>query len=243
MSQVTDAMRQHHQELLDHLSAQVEILADRAYDADPNALATFLKNELLPHAAGEERALYPVVDRLIKAHGTATATMSVDHQFLGDYVRLIDELARAIGTADPAARPALLGRLARYALQVEAIFRLHLQKEEDVYLPLFEQYVTPDVQQQVLDAMHETAPESAAETIRSLDVRQIPPPRRHELIFETFENLAPGAAFVLVNDHDPKPLFYQFKAEREGQFSWDYAEQGPTTWRVCIGKVKGPALV
>ena len=39
-----------------------------------------------------------------------------------------------------------------------------------------------------------------------LDVRSEPPVRRHALIFETFDALAPGAGFGLANDHDPKPL-------------------------------------
>lgn len=72
---------------------------------------------------------------------------------------------------------------------------------------------------------------------RQLDVREIAPRERHELIFATFAALGPGEAFELINDHDPKPLYYQFKAERAGQFTWDYEEQGPTTWRVRIGKV------
>lgn len=42
----------------------------------------------------------------------------------------------------------------------------------------------------------------------TLDVRQLIPRERHELIFRTFENLSPAQAFVLVNDHDPKPLYY-----------------------------------
>ena len=69
-----------------------------------------------------------------------------------------------------------------------------------------------------------------------LDVRQIAPAKRHPLIFQSFEALAPGQAFILVNDHDPKPLYYQFKFEREGQFTWDYLESGPTDWRVRIGR-------
>jgi len=69
-----------------------------------------------------------------------------------------------------------------------------------------------------------------------LDVRTEPPARRHELIFDTYEQLDPGAGFVLVNDHDPKPLYYQFAAEHAGQFSWDYLEQGPKVWRVRIGR-------
>lgn len=69
-----------------------------------------------------------------------------------------------------------------------------------------------------------------------VDVRQVPPPQRHPLIFQTFEALQPNEAFLLVNDHDPKPLYYQFSFERKGEFSWEYLEQGPTTWRVRIGK-------
>jgi uncharacterized protein (DUF2249 family) len=69
-----------------------------------------------------------------------------------------------------------------------------------------------------------------------LDVRQLPPPQRHALIFATYEKLAGGEGFVLVNDHDPKPLYYQFQAERPGEVSWDYLEQGPDVWRVRIGR-------
>jgi len=71
-----------------------------------------------------------------------------------------------------------------------------------------------------------------------LDVRDIPPRERHPLIFQTFEALKPGESFVLVNDHDPKPLYYEFHYERQGQFTWEYLEQGPEVWRVRIGKVK-----
>jgi uncharacterized protein (DUF2249 family) len=69
-----------------------------------------------------------------------------------------------------------------------------------------------------------------------LDVRSEPPARRHALIFETFEHLGPGDGFELRNDHDPKPLYYQFAAERAGAFTWDYLEQGPEVWRVRIGR-------
>jgi len=48
--------------------------------------------------------------------------------------------------------------------------------------------------------------------------------------------LGVGAGFVLVNDHDPKPLRYQFEAEHADDFTWDYLEQGPEVWRVRIGK-------
>ena len=49
----------------------------------------------------------------------------------------------------------------------------------------------------------------------TLDLREIPPPERHSRVFEAFEDLAPGEVLELVNDHDPKPLFYEMQAEVE----------------------------
>ena len=70
-----------------------------------------------------------------------------------------------------------------------------------------------------------------------VDVRTIAPRERHPLIFSTFRDLASGQSMELVNDHDPKPLYYQFNAELPGQFAWEYLEQGPQTWRVAITRV------
>ena len=69
-----------------------------------------------------------------------------------------------------------------------------------------------------------------------LDIRPIPPRDRHPLIFEKFEALKTGESFTLVNDHDPKPLYYQFQAELTDQFTWEYMESGPQVWRVRIGR-------
>ena len=70
----------------------------------------------------------------------------------------------------------------------------------------------------------------------TVDVRSIPPRERHPLIFRTFEALSPGESMMLVNDHDPKPLYYQFQAELGPVFDWDYLEQGPEVWQVRIGR-------
>ena len=70
-----------------------------------------------------------------------------------------------------------------------------------------------------------------------LDIRPIPPAKRHPLIFDLFNKLAADESFILVNDHNPKPLYYQFQAELTGQFSWEYVEEGPESWRVRIGRV------
>lgn len=46
-----------------------------------------------------------------------------------------------------------------------------------------------------------------------LDLRDIPAPKRHPKVHDAFEDLDSGEALTLVNDHDPKPLFYEFQAE------------------------------
>jgi len=71
---------------------------------------------------------------------------------------------------------------------------------------------------------------------KQLDVRVIPPRDKHPTIFATFAALEPGESFVLVNDHDPKPLRYQMEAELAGEFGWEYLEQGPEVWRVAISR-------
>ena len=70
-----------------------------------------------------------------------------------------------------------------------------------------------------------------------LDVRDLAPAGRHESIFAAYGALASGQSFELVNDHDPTPLRYQFEAEHDGEFLWDYLEAGPRVWRVRIGRV------
>ncbi len=68
------------------------------------------------------------------------------------------------------------------------------------------------------------------------DVRSLQPKERHPRIFDLFDKLDSGQSFQLVNDHDPKPLYYTFLHERPNQFSWEYVEEGPLVWRVNISK-------
>jgi uncharacterized protein (DUF2249 family) len=79
-------------------------------------------------------------------------------------------------------------------------------------------------------------PEEPTVNDPQLDVRTEPPARRHDLILSTYHGLETGSGFVLVNDHDPKPLYYQFAAEYPEQFTWDYLESGPEVWKVRIGR-------
>jgi uncharacterized protein (DUF2249 family) len=69
-----------------------------------------------------------------------------------------------------------------------------------------------------------------------VDARIYPPREKHAIIFDTFNNLGSGEEMELINDHDPRPLYYQFSAEYAEQFEWEYLEQGPEVWRVAIKK-------
>ncbi|MGV3760855.1 iron-sulfur cluster repair di-iron protein [Parapedobacter sp.] len=69
-----------------------------------------------------------------------------------------------------------------------------------------------------------------------LDVTQIEPRLKHPTIFEHFDALEQGESFIIHNDHDPRPLYYQLLGERGNIFTWDYLESGPETWQVQIAK-------
>ena len=69
-----------------------------------------------------------------------------------------------------------------------------------------------------------------------LDVREVAPRERHGQIFRTLDELEPGQSLLLVNDHDPRPLFYQLQAERQGEVEWLPQEEGPERWVIRIEK-------
>jgi len=77
--------------------------------------------------------------------------------------------------------------------------------------------------------------------VPEIDVRSFVPAQRHARIFQLVDELPHGDAFVLVNDHDPKPLYYQLEAEYPKQFSWIYLERGPAAWRVEIRRLEKAA--
>ena len=71
-----------------------------------------------------------------------------------------------------------------------------------------------------------------------MDVRPIPCSIKHGLIIRTWLDLPVGSHFILLNDHDPVPLFYQFSAQWPGTFSWQHLVRTPDEVRVKITKLK-----
>jgi uncharacterized protein (DUF2249 family) len=69
-----------------------------------------------------------------------------------------------------------------------------------------------------------------------VNVPDYAPREKHPTIFKTFDELKVGEDMLIVNDHDPRPLLYQFMMERPEQFEWNYLEEGPEVWKVAISK-------
>ncbi len=220
MPLTTEMIRRHHRELYAELEALMpEERPEGEPAADPRAVVHFLREELLPHAAEEEREVYDMVDTLAGAPFRVTEPMRLDHVAIGAGVERLSSLAQQMETATESERALLSRRFWQEADRLGSIIRLHFEKEELAYLPLLEQ--------------REGAEPADAEV---LDVREVPPARRHDLIFGAYARLRPGESFILVNDHAPRPLYYQFQAEHAGEFTWEYLEQGPEVWRVRIGR-------
>lgn len=69
-----------------------------------------------------------------------------------------------------------------------------------------------------------------------LDVTLLEPKQKHPQIFIQYDKLLAGESFIIHNDHDPKPLYYQLIAERGNHFHWEYLMKGPEYWDVAITK-------
>ncbi|HJW18085.1 MAG TPA: iron-sulfur cluster repair di-iron protein [Flavisolibacter sp.] len=77
------------------------------------------------------------------------------------------------------------------------------------------------------------------QTIDSLFVPELAPAQKHPTVLNKFDNLKVGESFLLINDHDPIPLYYEMKAEKGEIFTWKKVENGPEVWKVEITKTGG----
>jgi uncharacterized protein (DUF2249 family) len=64
----------------------------------------------------------------------------------------------------------------------------------------------------------------------TLDLRDVPPAERHPKVHDAFESLSSGETLELVNDHEPKPLFYEMRAETADfdADGYEVEKRGPT---------------
>lgn len=149
-------LKDEHLQLLPHIErlrevadAVGELSADQVADGVAEA-HRFLSDHLIPHAVAEDAALYPVVGRIMGAT-MATATMTRDHVEVG---RLTDELGRLRDRGVTDADAATVRRLL-YGLY--ALVSVHFAKEEEIYVPLLEEALSPEEAHRMLDEMGHAA--------------------------------------------------------------------------------------
>ncbi|WP_149182813.1 DUF2249 domain-containing protein [Streptomyces sp. TRM49041] len=252
----------HHARLAGELAGRVKMLLT-AVDRDPSAaerihagLITFCDRSLLPHAAAEEAALYPV------AHGMPEARLLIE-SLIGEHrcvTALVDTLRSAPGPAGAAAD----------ARALQVLFEEHVAKENGLVLPLLA--MTPEVSlaelladmhhrlasdvpaagaqgdqniEEGLDMQEQTEETGGCEGVcgcggteetaePELDVREVPHALRHATVFGALDAVPVGTAMVLVAPHDPLPLLAQIEQRSPGTFSVEYLERGPEAWRLRL---------
>ncbi len=160
MPRKTRRIRNHHREIVKKLKGIVR-RAD-ALTGSPGAAVReslkgdieFLRNDLTPHAEGEEKGLYPVADRLIRKYGRPTATMSREHVHLKKEIAAYCRAARKIASAKGPVPAAVRTALWKAAIRLDFLLSVHLEEEEEDLLPYFDRYLSQKEVDAVIEKMH-----------------------------------------------------------------------------------------
>ena len=165
MASITQPLRDEHKALY----PQVEILrlAGDVVNESLTSLAhdkieqsyNFLIRQLIPHAQAEDKALYPVVQKVL---GTpqATTTMSRDHVEVERLTQVLGTLRVHRTQLSITFDQAMALRRVLYGLY--ALVKLHFAKEEEIYLPLLDSKLTAEEARAMFEAMEVAAGEAKA---------------------------------------------------------------------------------
>ena len=160
MATPTQPLRDEHKELLpqiERLGDVADLVGDTpviALRQDVDDLYNFLQVNLLPHAQAEEQILYPVIANVMGA-AEATATMSYDHEAIGELIAELSALRQELyGTYLP---PSLAKSLRRVLYGLYAVVKIHFVKEEEIYLPLLDENLTAAEAKELFAAMEQAA--------------------------------------------------------------------------------------
>ncbi len=120
--------------------ARIRVLADRLGSMPPadaaeelQQLRVFLLETLVPHEEHEDREVFPLLARAV-GNDDVTAALHRTHTEIFHLVRFTDRLVREIGPAGPG--PEDLTDLRRVLYGLDAILRLHMAQEEELYVAL-----------------------------------------------------------------------------------------------------------
>jgi hypothetical protein len=191
------------------------------------------------HHQREEDALFPVLE----THGVVEPPriMKLDHGELRKRKKALLEIVSRAQESDFAGFKTTVIELGDYLVRE---LDGHIFKEDNILYQMALQALTPEEWDNIKRECDRIGyccftPQDilSAPAVVELDLRPLPPFERHDKIFATWEGLRPGQVLRIINDHDPKPLRYQFEAEHKGKYEWEYEQQGPQDWMVRIKKI------
>lgn len=160
MNTLTQPLRNEHKELfpsVDRIRQVAELIGEAPISEIQQGVEEvydFLACHLKPHAEAEDAALYPVVQRVLGSPD-ATRTMSRDHVEVGRYIEELASLKENL--SDMALTLEQTQSLRRVLYGVYALVKVHFAKEEEVYLPVLDLRLTPELAQEMFEAMEEAA--------------------------------------------------------------------------------------
>jgi len=73
---------------------------------------------------------------------------------------------------------------------------------------------------------------------QEIDVRTLIPIERHKLLVKLFGELPASQDFTFINDHDPIPLFYEFRSIYGDVVGWEYLNKGGREWKVKVTRTE-----
>ncbi len=160
MNTLTQPLRDEHNELfpsVDQIRQVAELIGEAPVSEIRRGVEDvydFLANHLKPHAEAEEAALYPVVQKALGSPD-ATKTMSRDHVEVGRYIDELESLKKNLSSGTLTGEQTRSLRRVLYG--VYALLKVHFAKEEEVYLPILDQHLTPESAQEMFEAMEDAA--------------------------------------------------------------------------------------
>ncbi|PWB51364.1 MAG: hypothetical protein C3F13_13025 [Anaerolineales bacterium] len=168
MTTLTQPLRDEHKELFPHIESLKlaglsvhGVLSQASLDLIDESYE-FLSAHLLPHAQAEEAALYPAVQKVMGSP-YATATMSHDHVEVEQLTRELGAIRDQVSATEIGAGQA--NELKRILYGLYTLVKVHFAKEEEVYLPLLDENLTPDDARDLFEAMEEAAAEAKARVL------------------------------------------------------------------------------
>jgi heavy metal translocating P-type ATPase len=142
-TEISTRLRNEHRELAPSI-ARIRSLADGLGSLPPvtaleelRQIRTFLTETLIPHEEGEDREVFPL---LVNAVGNddVTAALHRTHTEIFHLIRFMDRLVAEVPEEGPG--PEDLTDLRRVLYGLDAILRLHMAQEEELYVALGDEH-------------------------------------------------------------------------------------------------------